>query len=136
MFGAEVGRHVHVYPSVRVFAPWALRIGDYSAIGDEAILYNLGPIHIGCSVTVSQRAHLCAGTHDYSRADLPLLKPSIIVDDQVWICADAFVGPGVRVGHGAVVGACTVVIRDVPAWTVVVGNPAREIKKRVLTSTN
>ena len=129
-FGARIGRHVHIYPSTRIYLPWNLTVGDWSAIGEDALIYSLGPVTIGCQATVSHRAHLCAGTHDYRQPDLPLLKPPIVVGDQAWICADAFVGPGVTVGEGAVVGACAVTMKDVPPWTVVAGNPARVIRKR------
>jgi putative colanic acid biosynthesis acetyltransferase WcaF len=129
-FGAKVGAHVNTYPSTRVYFPWNLTIGDWSAVGENALIYNLGPVTIGQKVTISHGAHLCAGTHDYSDAHLPLLKPPIQIRDQAWICADAFVGPGVTVGEGAVVGARAVVVQDVEPWTVVVGNPARMIKKR------
>ena len=132
LFGAHVGRDVRFYGSVVVYMPWNLTIGDWSAVGEHAVIYNLGPVTIGRSATISQRAHLCAGTHAYTAPDMPLLKPPIVVGDQVWICADAFVGPGVRVGEGAVVGACAVAMRDVPAWTVVAGNPARTVKRREL----
>lgn len=129
-FGAKVGREVHVYPSAVIYFPWKLEIGEWSAIGEDAFVYNLGPVTIGRSVTISQRAHLCAGTHDYADPAMPLLKPPIRIGSDAWICADAFVGPGVSVGEGAVVGARAVVVKDVPAWSVVVGNPAREIKAR------
>jgi len=112
--------------------PWNLEIGDWSAIGEHAILYSLGRISIGAQVTVSQRAHLCAGTHDYRRADMPLLRPPIRIEDKAWICSEAFVGPNVVVGEGAVVGARGVVVRSVSPWTVVAGNPARPIGTRVL----
>ncbi|MGO8926609.1 MAG: putative colanic acid biosynthesis acetyltransferase [Limisphaerales bacterium] len=131
-FGATVGAYVHTYPSTRIYFPWNLTVGDWSAIGENMLVYNLGPVTIGQKVTISHGAHLCAGTHDYTRADMPLLKPSITIGDQVWICADAFVGPGVTVGEGAVVGARAVVIKDVAPWTVVAGNPAQPIKKREL----
>ena len=64
--------------------------------------------------------------------DLPLLTPPIRVDDQAWICADAFVGPGVTIGEGAIVGARGVAVKDVGPWDIVAGNPARFVKKRVL----
>lgn len=129
-YGAKVGLHVNIYPSALIYFPWKLEIGDWSSIGEGALIYNLGPITIGSKATISHRAHLCAGTHDYQKSDLPLLKPPIVIGDQVWICANAFVGPGVTVGEGAVVGACAVVTKDIAAWTVVAGNPARTIKKR------
>jgi putative colanic acid biosynthesis acetyltransferase WcaF len=92
-FGARVGAQVHTYPSTRIYFPWNLTIGEWSAIGENVLVYNLGPVTIGQKVTISHGAHLCAGSHDYTRADLPLLKPPITIGDQVWICADAFVGP-------------------------------------------
>ena len=131
-FGARVGRHVHVYPDTVIYFPWNLTVGDWSAIGEGAFVYNVGPVIIGASVTISQRAHLCAATHDYKRADLPILRLPVQIRDQAWICADGFVGPGVTVGEGAVVGARAVVTKDVAPWTVVAGNPARPIKQRVL----
>lgn len=133
-FGASVGKQVNLYPSTRIYFPWNLTVGDWSAVGEDALIYNLGPVTLGEKVTVSHRAHLCAGTHDYTRLDLPLLKPPIVIRDQAWICADAFVGPGVTVGEGAVVGARAVVVKDVEPWTVVAGNPARVIKKRTLSA--
>ena len=131
-FGAKIGNHVHIYNTAVVYYPWNFSIGDWSSIGEGALIYNLGPVAVGRRATVSHRAHLCAGTNDYTRPDLPLLKPPIVIEDQAWICADAFVGPGVTIGKGAVVGARAVVVKDVKAWTVVAGNPARFLKKREL----
>ena len=132
LFGAQIGRDVHVFPTVRIAVPWNVTIADQSAVGDRAVLYSLGSIRIGAGTTISQHAHLCAGSHDHRRPDLPLLKLSIEIGDGAWVCADAFVGPGVRVGALAVVGARAVAVRDVPAETVVVGNPARVVGPRRL----
>ena len=125
-----MGKHVHIHPSVRVFIPWNLQIGDWSSIGFDALIYSLGTVKIGCKVTVSQRAHLCAGSHDFRDSAMPLLKLPITIGDEAWICADAFVGPGVNVGHAAVVGARAVVVRNVDAGAIVGGNPAKVIGKR------
>lgn len=130
LFGARVGRNVNIYSSAVIYMPWNLEIGDWSAIGEGSLVYNLGPVSIGRHVTISQRAHLCAGTHDYTDVTMPLLKPPIRISDQVWICADAFVGPAVVVGEGAVVGARAVAVRDVAPWAIVAGNPARQVKTR------
>lgn len=132
LFGARIGRGVHVYPSVRIEIPWNLQIEDEAAIGADVLLYSLGPVEIGARATVSHRAHLCAGTHDHREPTLPLLRVPVRVGAQAWICADAFVGPGVTVGEGAVVGAAAVVVRDVAPWEVVAGNPARRIGQRTL----
>jgi putative colanic acid biosynthesis acetyltransferase WcaF len=127
LFGAKVGRHVHVYPTVRVTIPWNLVLEEGCAVGNRAILYALGPIRIGARATVSQGAHLCAGTHDIKDPSRPLIKPPITIGNDAWVCADAFIGPGVVVGEGAIVGARAVVMKEVPANTIVAGNPARQI---------
>lgn len=132
LFGARVGRQAHVYPSTVVVMPWNLTLGDYASLGEHVLVYDLGPVSIGARASVALRAHLCAGTHDLRRADLPLLKPPIVIGAQAFVAADAFVGPGVTVGEGAVVGARAVVVRDVPPWTIVVGNPARAVGPRTL----
>lgn len=131
-FGARVGRGVHIYPSVRVEIPWNLRIDDHASVGEHAWIYNLGPVTIGARATISHRAHLCAGTHDHRDPALPLLREPIDIGADAWVCADAFVGPRVRVGEGAIVGAAAVAMRDVPAWTIVAGNPARPLGPRTL----
>lgn len=130
IFGARIGRQVHIHPTVRIFVPWQLEIGDWSSIGFDALLYNLGPMQIGKRVTVSQRAHLCGGTHDYRDPTMPLIKSPITIADDVWVCADAFVGPGVAIGPGAIVAARAVVVRDVEANAVVGGNPAVQLHGR------
>lgn len=132
VFGAKVGTSAHIYPSAKIYLPWNLRIGNQASIGEWALIYNLGPVSIGDRATVSHRAHLCAGTHDYRDPALPLLRLPIQIGSQAWVCADAFVGPGRTVGDGAIVGAAAVVLEDVPAWQIVVGNPARVIKPREL----
>ena len=128
-FGARIGANVHVYPTTRITIPWNLDLGEECAIGDRAILYALGPIIIGRRATVSQGAHLCAGTHDLSQLHRPLVKQSIEIGDDSWVAADAFIGPGVSVGEGAVVGARAVVTRDDAPGYVVAGNPARLLRK-------
>lgn len=132
MFGATIGRHVHIDPSARIALPWMLSIGDHASVGEQAWLYSLGRIDLGPRSTVSHLAHLCAGTHDHRDPGLPLRRDPITVGADAWICAQAFVGPGVRVGEGAVVGAACVVVRDVPPWTIMAGNPARPIGSRTL----
>ena len=128
MFGAEIGDSVHVYPNVRITMPWNLKIDCEAAIGDRAILYALGHIRIGARATVSQGVHVCAGSHDISRPDRPLVQSSITIEKDTWVAADAFVGPGITVGAGAVVGARSVVVSDIPPNVVAAGNPARVIR--------
>ena len=106
---------------------------DESAIGEYAYIHNLGRVTIGARATISHRAHLCAGIHDHTKSDFPLLRPPIFIGDQSWIRADAFVGPGVTIGEGAIVDAGAVVTKDIAPWMIAVGNPARAIKRRAVT---
>jgi putative colanic acid biosynthesis acetyltransferase WcaF len=130
MFGAKIGRKVHIYPSARIEIPWNLAVGDYAAIGDRATIYNLGKLSIGSRATISQGAHLCGGTHEYKKTDMALVKAPITIGEAAWVCAEAFVGPHVVIGDYAIVGARAVAMRNVDAWTIVAGNPAKSIGPR------
>ena len=134
LFGAGIDHDVHIHPSVSIEIPWNLQIGKYAAIGDRAIIYNLGMVKIGFATTISQGAHLCAGTHNYRIREFPLVKAPICVGNHVWICADAFVGPGVEVGDHAIIAARAVVMRSVNVGSIVAGNPAVVIKSRTVVA--
>jgi acetyltransferase-like isoleucine patch superfamily enzyme len=129
-FGASLGRNVRIRRTAKIAIPWNLRIGDDVSIGDDAILYSLGLITIGERSFLSQYAHLCAGTHDSTQPNYPLLRPPITIGADCWIAADAFVGPGVTVGDRTVVGARASVFSDLPPDVIAVGNPAKPIKPR------
>jgi putative colanic acid biosynthesis acetyltransferase WcaF len=129
-FGARLDPVVRIRRTVRIECPWNLSIGHDSAIGDRVTLYCLGPVRIGARVTISQGAHLCAGTHDFTRRAMPLLRPELEVSDDAWICADAFVGPGVTIGPGAILGARGVAMRSLAPWTIHAGNPAVAVRPR------
>ena len=129
-FGARVGADVRIRRTVVVECPWNLAIGDGSSIGHAAIVYCLGPVTIGRRVSISQYAHVCAGSHDYRRADMPLTRPPVTIGDDAWIAADAFVGPNVTVGEGAILAARGVALRDLESWTIYLGNPAQSVRSR------
>ncbi|TWO72304.1 putative colanic acid biosynthesis acetyltransferase [Caenimonas sedimenti] len=130
IFGAKIGSRVLVHGGVRVWCPWNLRVGDFSAIAWGVEIYNLASVEIGSMTVVSQYSYLCAATHDFQSPVLDLTCIPIVIKDQVWIAAKSTVLPGVTIEQGVVVGACSVVTRNVPAWTVVAGNPARVLRAR------
>lgn len=130
VFGAKVGLNVHIAPTVHITIPWNLDLGEQCAVGERANLYALGTITIGPRATVSQGAHLCAGTHDWRDPTMPLMKPSIDIGADAWVCADAFIGPNVKIGDNAIVGARAVATKNVPPGKIVIGNPAKEIGER------
>lgn len=129
-FGASVGKSSGIRPTTRIVHPWLLTLGDFAMLGDNVTVYNLGRVTLGEHSVVSQNTHLCAGTHDYTKPELPLIRSTITIGRGVWVCADAFIGPGVSIGDNAVVGARSVVTRDVEPGVVVAGNPAKVIKQR------
>lgn len=132
LFGAKIGKSVRLYPTVDIFYPWNLEIGDEVTIATHVQLYSLGKIVIGDGTMISYGAHFCAGTHDYTRVNLPLLKPEIRLGKGLWVCADAFIGPGVVIGDYSIVGARAVVLKSFPEFSIIGGNPARKVKERPL----
>lgn len=130
LFGAHVGTGVHVYPKVRIWAPWNVQLEGGCGIGDRVILYSQGKIVVGKKAVISQGAHICAGTHDYSEPGFPLVTAPITIGAYAWVAAEAFVHPGVNIGEGAVIGARSVVISDMPAWMLCSGFPCKPIKER------
>jgi len=103
---------------------------DYACIGPRVICYNQGAIHIGYRAVVSQGAHLCASSHDLDDYHNQLVLRAIRIGDYGWVAADGFVGPGVTVGVGAVLGARGVAMKSLDPWTVYTGNPAQVLRAR------
>jgi putative colanic acid biosynthesis acetyltransferase WcaF len=130
LFGAELGKGVIILPSCKIWQPWKLRMGNYSCLSENVDCYSVDFITIGEQVVISQGTFLCCASHDITSATMELTTKPIIIESQVWIAARAFIGPGVRVEEGAVVAACSVVTKNVSAWSVVAGNPARQVNFR------
>lgn len=131
VFGARIGDNVLVRPSVRITYPWKVDIGTNSWVGDDVILYSLGNIRIGENSVISQKSYLCASSHNYKKAAFPIFADAINIGNEVWIAADVFVGPGVSISNGVVVGARSSVFQDIPEGMVCLGNPAVVVKRRL-----
>ena len=132
LFGATVAPGATIYGSARIWLPAHLSIARGASIGPGVAVYNMAPIAIGEGTIISQGAHLCAGTHDHRDPAFQLYARPISIGARVWIAAEAFIGPGVAVGEGAVLGARACTFKDLDAWTVYVGNPAQAISERVI----
>ena len=137
-FGADIPalRQVVIFPSCTVYFPWKLHLAPRSMVGRNVNLYNLAPITLQRGANLSQGCHLCAGTHDITRWDMPLMTAPITIGANAWVAADVFVGPGVEVGELAVVGARSVVVRSLPAGQICVGNPCHAVKARPAPQTS
>lgn len=132
LFGAHIERPALVMDGVNVWHPWSLTLRRYCTLGRGVEVYNYAHITLGEQATVSQGTYLCSASHDFEDRTMPLIYYPITIAAQAWVSANCFIGPGTTVGEGAVVGACSVVVKDVPPWTVVAGNPARVIRPRRL----
>lgn len=132
LFGAKIDSTAVVYSSARVYYPANLIMERYACLASDVDCYNVDIIRIGANTTISQGTYLCTASHDITNSLNPLITAPIIVEDQAWIAADAFVGMGVTIGQGAVVGARAAVFKNVEPWTIVGGNPAKFIKKRII----
>lgn len=131
-FGAKIGKGTRIYQNVRVWLPRHLTVGDETIVGPAVELYNQGTITIGPRCVVSQRAHLCASTHDASDPDFALVVRPVVVRQACWIAAEAFVGPGVTMGEGAVLAARGALFEDAEPMTIYRGNPATAVRQREL----
>jgi putative colanic acid biosynthesis acetyltransferase WcaF len=130
IFGADIGKHVLIRPTVRVTYPWKLTIGDYAWVGDHVELYTLGEITIGAHAVISQRSYLCTGSHDPASRSFRIYAKPITVEDGSWIATDVFIGPGVSIGRNALIGARSSLFADAEADYIYAGSPARKVKRR------
>jgi len=130
LFGARIGKGVLVRPTVEITYPWKLTIGDYCWIGDHVTLYTLGEIEIGDNAVVSQHSYLCSASHDYTRPTFDIFAAPVHIGPEAWLAAGVFVAPGVSIGRGAVIGAKSLVLKDMPEMTVCAGHPAKPIRPR------
>jgi len=129
-FGAKIGRGARIYASVLIWLPRHLAVGEDAIVGPGVRLYNQGTIAIGPRAVISQRAHLCASTHDTGDPHFALVARPIIVREACWVAAEAFVGPGVAMGEGAVLAARGALFEDAEPMTIYRGNPAIRLKPR------
>jgi len=130
VFDAKIEGTPFVHQRARIAIPWNLTLHDRSCLGDRANAYSLGEIEIGARAVVAQEAYLNTGSHDFSRPSMPLRVAKITIGEDAFVGARAFVMPGIKIGAGAIVGACSVVTKDVPENVVAAGNPCRILHPR------
>jgi putative colanic acid biosynthesis acetyltransferase WcaF len=130
VFDAKIDGKPFVHQRARIEIPWNLTLHDRACLGDRANAYSLGEIEIGARATVAQEAYLSAGTHDFDSPDMPLLAGPITIGEDAFVGARAFVMPGIAIGARSIVGACSVVTKDVPDDVIAAGNPCQVIKSR------
>ena len=131
LFGAKIGKDVRVKPYVHIKFPWKLTLGDHSWLA-ECYIENLAPVIIGKNCCISQNATLMTGNHDYKSSSFNLITKPIILEDGVWIGANAIVCPGVTAHSHAVLSVGSTATKDLEAYTIYQGNPAVKVRERVI----
>lgn len=134
-FGAKMHRTARVYGSAKVWFPPNLSMSAHSVLGPEVDCYCMAKINIGIRSVISQKAYLCSGTHDISSPFFQLVTKDITVGPNAWVAARAFVGPGVNIAEGSVIGGGCVIFRDTEPYGVYIGNPAALVKTRHISPT-
>lgn len=129
LFGCRISGAPFVHSRARITHPWNLTLHHLACLGDRSHAYALGPItlHPGC--TVAQEAYLCSATHQFDNASMPLITAPVVIAENAFIGARAFVLPGVTIGAHSIIGACAVVTRSVPAQSTAAGTPAKIIPR-------
>ena len=130
LFKAKIGRTNFIYPNCKIWAPWLLITEDVVTIGPGVEIYNPEGVTLGHHSILSQDAYLCGATHDYNTINFTYIKKAITIEAYVWISAKAIVLPGVTCEEGSVLGAASITSKNLKAWTVYAGNPAKALKER------
>ena len=134
LFGATIGKGVIIKPSVSIKYPWKLYIGDFSWIGERVWIDNLEMVTIGNHVCISQGAFLLTGNHDFSKVSFDLIVKPIVLEDGVWVGAQALVCPGVICGSHSVLTTRSVATKNLEPYKIYQGYPATVVKQRVINS--
>ena len=130
IFDAKIYGTPFVHQRARIAIPWNLTLHDRACLGDRANAYTLGEIEVGARAIIAQEAYLSTGSHDFTKAALPLVTAKITIGEDAFVGARAFILPGVTIGARSVIGACSVVTRDIPENVMAAGNPCKVLRTR------
>jgi putative colanic acid biosynthesis acetyltransferase WcaF len=136
VFDAKIYGKPFVHQRARIAIPWNLTLHDHACLGDRANAYSLGEIEIGAGATIAQEAYLSTGSHDFEKPGMPLVTAKITIGEDAFVGARAFVMPGITIGARSIIGACSVVTKDMPSDSIAAGNPCKIIRMRTGESLN
>lgn len=126
----KIGRHSKIDMNVYFYEPRRLKIGNNVHINAKVTLDSRGGITIGNRVSISIESTLLTGSHNPNSPTFEYCPGKIVLNDYVWIGANSIVLKNVEIGTGAVVCAGSVVTKNIPAYKIVAGVPAKVIGDR------
>lgn len=132
IFGAEIGKNTKIRSSAKFTYPWKVKVGDFSWIGDDVVIYSLDKVNIESNVVISQKSYICTGSHNVADESFSLITRPVTIEQKSWIAADCFIFPGVTVAEGCIVSARSTLKISTEPWFIYAGNPATKTQKREL----
>lgn len=133
-FGAKIGKGLVIKNNVCIKFPWKLTLGDNVWLGESCWIDNLDKVTIGNNVCISQGALLLTGNHDYTVSTFDYRNAPIFIEDGVWIGAKAVVCPSVTVRTHAILTVGSIATKEMEAYGIYQGNPAKLVRTRVIKS--
>ena len=133
VFGANLSGMPFIHSTAKIQIPWNLTMQHRACLGECTNAYSLGKIDIQEGATIAQEAYLCTGTHDFKDPNLQLITEPITIGKNSFVGARAMILPGVCIGEQVIIGAMSVVSKDVPDYQIVAGNPAKMIGERAIS---
>jgi putative colanic acid biosynthesis acetyltransferase WcaF len=132
LFGAKVGERVIIKPNVNIKFPWRLEIGDNVWIGEKAWIDNIDVVKIGRNAVLSQHVLVITGSHNYKKTNFELITHPVVIEDGVWVCANATVLAGSYLKSHSMVTAGSVAPKTAEPYSIYTGNPAVKVKNRII----
>ncbi len=130
LFGSKISYSTKIRPSAFISYPWNFSCGEYSYIGDYVFIDSLDKICVGNNVSISNRAYITSGTHNYKLESFDLILSPVIIESESWLSVNSTVMPGVKVGRGAILGAASLLTKSTGDNEIWFGVPAKKYSDR------
>jgi putative colanic acid biosynthesis acetyltransferase WcaF len=133
LFGGKISGVPFVHSSTKIQIPWHIKLHHRACLGENVVAYSLAIIEVEEYATVAQESYLCTGTHDFAKPNMQLITKPITIKKNAFIGVRSMILPGMMIGENSIVGAQSVVTKNVYNNQIVAGNPAKFIRNRFIS---